>query len=480
MVKKNIRRKQSVKHQFNIPSQKLPNTLSQEVCNPLWKTIIDSIKNREVEPILDVIQTIEKCKGSPCLPHPFMEGVDTFPTKSVREGMCNFIFFSDSYGKSQWILCQGTSFLDAIFSTTYSGKHELSINDKTIINSVKRILKRESKKASKQGGNNKAIFAGYLLDQTRPYHHFYDQLKWMVELKNKKPVVSKHSFFRPKFINNKVTGNKKNKPSFSMFPLVIGSNQMGMKLDQYTEAMENVVYQDSIKGLRGGVVNYRWQKFIEKIKTISTRKKTLTLWFGISGQKRIWIEQEDFLPTLVEQLTPWFDSFVFLIDGFTQYEDNRFAPMQGSKETPITQDLEVFDSIQQKLSAFSNASIECMIGLTYRKKIQRCQSADFFIANAGAGQLVPHRFCKKPGILHSNEKHCVFPMGINNTSVRLVDKSVVRDIGNLFAEGKRAEKSGSGLISYSIKEEIIIDMVKTMLLAQEQIPEIDNDSIQKV
>ena len=71
-------------------------------------------------------------------------------------------------------------------------------------------------------------------------------------------------------------------------------------------------------------------------------------------------------------------------------------------------------------------------------------------------------------------------MGINNTNVRLVDKSVVRDIGNLFAEGKRAEKSGSGLISYSIKEEIIIDMVKTMLLAQEQIPEIDNGSIQKV
>ena len=144
-MRKSARSKSSAKHQFNIPDKKLNNILTQSSCTPLWKRIIHSIENREVEPILDLIQAIEKCKGSPCLPHPFMEGVDTFPTKSVREGMCNFIFFSDSYGKSQWILCQGTSFLDAIFSTTYSGKHELSINDKTIINSVKEFLKERAK-----------------------------------------------------------------------------------------------------------------------------------------------------------------------------------------------------------------------------------------------------------------------------------------------------------------------------------------------
>ena len=462
-VRKNIRPKKSAKNQFNIPTKKLPNILSHETCTPLWKKIIQSIENKEVQPILDFIQTIDKCDEVPCLPHPFMEAVDTFPTQSVREGMCNFIFFSDSYGKNQWILCQGTSFLDAIFSTTFSGKHALSINEKTIINSVKRVLKKERRKHSKQSGNKKAIFSGYLLDQTRPYHHFYDQLKWMVQLEAQKPVVSQYSFFSPKFLNRKFTGNKKNKPSFSMFPLVIGSNQMGMKLDRYTETMEKVVYQDSLKGLRGGVVTYRWQKFIKKLKKISSRKKTLTLWFGISGQKRIWIEQEDFLPTLVEQLSPWFDSFVFLIDGFTQYEDNRFSPMQGSKETPVSQDLEVVDSIRQKLLPFSNASVVCLVGQTYRKKIQRCQSADFFIANAGAGQLVPHRFCRKPGILHSNEKHCVFPMGINNTSVKLVDKSVVKDVGNLFAKGKRADRSGTGLISYSINIQIVINMIKEML-----------------
>ena len=462
-MKKNTGRKQSAKHKFIIPPKKLPNTLVQEVCSPLWKKIIHSIENKEVQPILEIIQAIDKGRGSPCLPHPFMDTIDTFPVKSVRQGMCNFIFFSDSENKNQWILCQCTSFIDALFSTTYSGKHQSSISDETILNSVKRVLKKETRKNSKQHGSKKAIFSGYLLDQTRPYHHFYDQLKWMVHLETEKPVVSKNSFFSPKYLRKNTSGSRKNQPGFSIFPLVIGSNQMGMKLDQYTETMENVVYQDSLKSLRGGMIHYRWKQFIKRLKTISGKKKTLTLWFGISGQKRIWIEQEDFLPTLVEQLSPWFDSFVFLIDGFTQYEDNAYVPIQGSKETPVNQDLEVVDSIRQKLVPFSNASVVCLVGQTYRKKIQRCQSADFFIANAGAGQLVPHRFCKKPGILHSNEKHCVFPMGINNTSVKLVDKSVVKDVGNLFAKGNKAERSGAGLISYSINIQIVINMIIEML-----------------
>ncbi|WP_255446188.1 hypothetical protein [Synechococcus sp. RS9902] len=451
------------KLQFNIPSKKLPNTLTQKVRNSEWKKIIYAIEHQKVKPILELINKIDKSQNSPCLPHPFRESIDTFPTKSIREGMCNFIFFSDLNNSNEWILCQGTSFADAIFSSTYSGKHKLSINDKTIINSLKRALKKENKQNQTSQENNKAVFAGYLLDQTRPYHHFYDQLKWMVHLKNTKPVVSKNSFFRPKYLGKGMRLKRITEPTFSMFPSVIGSNQMGMRLDKYTNKLEKVVYQDSLRSRGIDTLNFQWNKFIKNIKKTSGKNKTLTLWFGISGQKRIWIEQEEFLPILIEQLKPWFDSFVFLIDGFTNYENSTYKTEKGSKLIPIKQDLEVINSIRKKLSPFPNTSVLSLVGETYRKKIQYCQSADFFIANAGAGQLVPHRFCKKPGILHSNEKHCVFPTGINNTTVKLVDKTLVKDVGNLFAKGKRAERSGTGLISYSIKSEVIINMVIEML-----------------
>ncbi len=462
-MKKNTDLNNSVKTQFKIPKKKLPDTLAQKVCNPIWKKIIDAIEHGDVQPILELINTIDKEQRSPCLPHPFKKSMDTFPTKSRREGMCNFIFFSDLNNNNEWILCQGTSFVDALFSTKDYGKHKLSINDKTIINSLRRVLRKENKKNQQNSKKNKAVFAGYLLDQTRPYHHFYDQLKWMVHLNNTKPIVSQNSFFRPKYLDKIKRFKLATEPTFSMFPLVIGSNQMGMKLDQYTDKMEKVVCQDSLKGFGISMLNYRWSTFIKDIKKISGNNNTLTLWFGISGQKRIWIEQEEFLPALVEELKPWFDSFIFLIDGFTNYENNKHETVKGAKSIPIEQDLEVIHSIRKKLLLHPNTSVVSLVGKTYRKKIQYCQSADFFIANAGAGQLVPHRFCKKPGILHSNEKHCVFPTGINNTTVKSVDKSFVKDVGNLFAKGKGKERLGSGLISYSIKVQIVINMIKEML-----------------
>ena len=118
-------------------------------------------------------------------------------------------------------------------------------------------------------------------------------------------------------------------------------------------------------------------------RTSKRKNRELVLWFGISGQKRIWVEQEDFLPNLVEQLTPWFDSFVFLIDGFTQYEDKNHVPITGSKEIPIHQDLEVVESIRQ------NTWKCCCI-----KRVEKPAEIKFndvkrltFYPNAGAGRL---------------------------------------------------------------------------------------------
>ena len=463
-MEENFAQEKEIKHKIHIP-RKLPSSLVRKIQSPFWKKLVKSIEKKEVETVLEIVKTIDRQKKFLCLPHPFLEAIDTFAAKSIRQGMCNFIFFYDSSGQNQWVLCQCTSYVDAIFSSTYSGKHKSSVNDELLLASIKRVFKAEDKADAKQCGIEKAIFSGYLLDQTRPYHHFYDQLKWLVHLQTKKPIVSDKSFFAPKYFKANLSFSKKC-PTFSMFPLVIGSNQLGIKLDKYSDQMEKIVYKDSLKDLYGGIIHYRWNQAIRTLKKIPTKNKTLTLWFGISGQKRIWVEQEDFLPALVQQLKPWFDSFVFFIDGYTQYEcTTNDHPIKGMKQTGISQDLEIVNSIRQKLLPFSNTHIVNLVGQTYRKKIQQCQSVDFFIANAGAGQLTPHRFCKKPGILHSNEKHCVFSMGINNTTVKLVNKSLVNDVGNLFTKGKNigAKTAGLGFISYSIDVHVIVNMTAEML-----------------
>ena len=145
------------KNKFNIPSKKLPNDLSQNVCHPLWKKIISSIENRDIDTLLPILETIYKQKDTFCLPHPFVENLETFASKSVRKGMCNYIFFYDSKGQNKWILCQCTSFVDAIISTTYSGKHNSSVANDTILGSLRKIMREEVKNSSNHPPK-KAIF----------------------------------------------------------------------------------------------------------------------------------------------------------------------------------------------------------------------------------------------------------------------------------------------------------------------------------
>jgi hypothetical protein len=430
-----------MKYPIEIPKN-LDHSLSKKIKNSLWKKIINSIEKKKIEPILKIVKRINNTEGYINLPHPFLKKhKKTFPFKNIKVGMVNFIFFTDSYYKNHWILCQCTSFVDAIFSEKISGKHKNSPREEIFLEPLRKILENTYQKKTHY---KKAKFSGFILNQKRPYHYFYDHLKWFLNLKNKK-IAIENSFFIPNNLKKNISLVKvKNK--FSLFPAIIGVNFLDKNIDSYSNKMEKIIYEDSIKD--------KYDKITNIIKNDSINKKTLTLWFGISGQKRIWIEQENFLPNVVKKLGSYFDKFIFLIDGFTNFEFN-----DSEQFNEVNDDNKIVNSIKNKLSSFSNTIVYNLVGENYRKKIQKCQYVNFFITNAGSGQLVPHRFCKKTGILHSNSKHCVFQDGINNTTVRLVNKSFVKDVGNLFDN----RSCGSGLISYSIDIQIIIDMLIDML-----------------
>ena len=153
-VKKNSGSRKNAKNKFHIPT-KLQSSLSQDVVSPWWKHVIKSIESKDFDSILKILRAIDKSKGILYIPHPFIENIDTFPIKNIRQGMCNFIFFSDSSGKHQWILCQSTSFVDALFSKKCSGKHKYSVDDSVMINPLKSILKKETKSDPQKQKNKK-------------------------------------------------------------------------------------------------------------------------------------------------------------------------------------------------------------------------------------------------------------------------------------------------------------------------------------
>ena len=57
-MKKKLNSKKPDKYKFLIPP-KLSSSLTEEVCSPLWKKIISSIENQEVETILEIVKGID-------------------------------------------------------------------------------------------------------------------------------------------------------------------------------------------------------------------------------------------------------------------------------------------------------------------------------------------------------------------------------------------------------------------------------------
>jgi len=102
----------------------------------------------------------------------------------------------------------------------------------------------------------------------------------MVHLNSTKPIVSKNSFFRPKYLGKVKRFKRTTEPTFSMFPLVIGSNQMGMKLDQYTDKMKKMSVKTAWKALESACSN------IDGIDSLNISRKyqeiTTPLLFGLA------------------------------------------------------------------------------------------------------------------------------------------------------------------------------------------------------
>ena len=135
------------KYPFKIPII-FNESIVDKISSPLWKEIINSIQKNNIKPVLKLVKEIDQGKEFVCLPHPFIK-VDTYPFKSIRKDMWNYIFFHDSNNKNHWILVQCTDFINFIVSETYSGRTNRKspyLDSNVFKNIFKIVYKNYSKK----------------------------------------------------------------------------------------------------------------------------------------------------------------------------------------------------------------------------------------------------------------------------------------------------------------------------------------------
>lgn len=160
---------------------------------------------------------------------------------------------------------------------------------------------------------------------------------------------------------------------------------------------------------------------------------SLTLWLGIPGERRIWLEQWEGIPLILKNLSHYFPSIKVYVDGMTAYDGERIEVKDNLEAfwKIVENTKEVFEVDSRHYKEWSNQTIhntkshtesntigknnsqnsatilgtkgekitlKSLSGYDYRTKICYCAMCDIVISETSTTALTPFDFCKKPGV----------------------------------------------------------------------------------
>lgn len=381
------------------------------------------------------------------LEHPDTIGLNTVAYSSVKIGMANYILFLDCNNANPWLLCQCENAFDVIITqnNTYT-KDGFEIGQITIHLHKLKDPKYKSKLKERPISSNPFV----LLGQLRPFHFFYDQYKYFLNLCSGESTVNVYydkPFYKTSTaIKNSVELNDTDK-RIGFFPTAIGGN--------YCQTNDS-----RAAGFNHQMINTVREDINCSSSNISRRKQSsnveLSFWYGITGKKRRLVNQVDVLYRIVELLAKKYKSINIYIDGITAAD---------GMSTTDKDDQVVLEKIVKRIGPLAN--IHSMIGKDYKYKILKAKSMDFFISNSGSGCIVPMMFSDLPGVLHGNTSLETFP-DVKKENVCHIDNAHVYDVPDPSITGSLANQYTSYIISW---EHIYNQVLCSVFNSEELIPE---------
>lgn len=343
------------------------------------------------------------------LPHPEHDAIISRAIRSFSIGENNFILMLDSENRYPWIIGQRWSFIELMI--TECCIYELYKHIPTFQTFKEVSLLKDKFRGAVFGDVNYAA----IVSKTTPFHFFYDKFKYLLRFNAfHSDCRLEYPFFtlssdKKYGEESAVSSNEKVYLHPSLVQNLLAGQESNKAVKKLNEEMERFVYNESLKDF---------------IQTKNDRG-CLKLWYGITGQKRSWLQQIDGAENIIKKLLSHFNEIELFVDGMTAPEGNTIRDAD---------DEAVLKQIENRLEG--QCRIQSLIGQDYRHKIRICSTVDLFIANAGTGCMVPLRFCKKPGVLHSNSKLFTFPDEYSST-VKKFKKKYVIDVVEQGRESSR-------------------------------------------
>jgi len=268
------------------------------------------------------------------------------------------------------------------------------------LSSVSNICEIFSKKIEgflqKRKPVNDKRFMGVILNQTLPYHYFYDCLPgyyWLMEgardRLDKYPVAS-----------FKCGGYLAVSEIFSIGQgdLCLGSLGKGeiftSSAGYYLSPLRNEKYR------RHRIIE-RLDDFLSGLKAVrdsaeQCRTEGLVVWIGILSGKRKWVEQAAAIVALVKVLESTGKIGCYVFDGMTStiFSDERRVDEQHQK-------------VIEEIVSGAKIPVEKVVnlhGARSQEKMRWAAATDYFLSDAATSSLYVSRVFGKPGVIHALSK----------------------------------------------------------------------------
>ncbi|WP_271912219.1 hypothetical protein [Vreelandella alkaliphila] len=368
--------------------------------------------------------------------------------KSIYYKNSNFMFFYEENSPAFILLpsfFSGSAIFDVrekVLIVIHGGHRHLS---NQFLNFFQYIFD-QADKALNYLSKDSSFFSGLLAANARPYHFFYDIL----------PAVEliAHALTDSEDKAKLVTNPKKiffdiDELYSDVFDIEFFENDfeyLNFKDSFYVDLAVNknfVINNDAFREFLDRKV-YSVACTYSSIRTSDDQNDyDLNLWFGITSQKRIWLNQVESIVSLLNSLSPHFTKIRVFIDGWTSC-----VHLSELDKRCIKQDNEVFEKISSYLHV--NVKAVNLIGYSSQDKIRLGSMVDAFIVNHSAGSLHISRFCKKVGVSHLNTV-MQDDNQIHYNTIRVPDRYIINK------KNKRSVEQGAVALDYYVDFKAVCD-----------------------